>query len=238
MQPPSSSVIPNPLIRINSLQKTYPSGGECLRALAGLNLEVPFGEFLAVLGPSGCGKSTLLSILGLLETHDSGEYLLAGTSVAQLNFNQRAEIRSKHIGFIFQAFHLVGTMSVLDNVQLPLRYHRGIAKNQHHALALEHLDRVGLAARAHDYPHQLSGGQQQRVAIARAMVHNPSLILADEPTGNLDSAHAREILDLLKAMHKQGASILMVTHDATLSQHADRRILMHDGSIVEDHYVA
>lgn len=227
-----------PLIRTKALRKVYPSGTEHVDALAGLDLEIPFGQFVAVLGPSGCGKSTLLSILGLLEPHDDGTFLLAGTSVTELGFNQRAEVRSRHIGFIFQAFHLVGTLSIFENVLLPLQYHRGIPKSSRRDLVMEQLEHVGLAHRAHDFPHHLSGGQQQRVAIARAMVHNPSLLLADEPTGNLDSAHSQEILDLIKVLHSQGTSVLMVTHDAGLARQAERCITMRDGRIVEDRHVS
>ncbi|MGZ8778956.1 MAG: ABC transporter ATP-binding protein [Thermoanaerobaculia bacterium] len=225
------------LIEVHRLSKSYRSGQGHVRALDSVSLRIEEGEFTAVLGPSGCGKSTLLAILGLLEKHDEGDYRLAGTTVSALGFSRSADLRNRHIGLVFQAFNLVANLTVLDNVLLPLRYSRTIPKSEHRPRALHYLERVGLAGRGGDHPHQLSGGQQQRVAIARAMVTDPSLILADEPTGNLDSARADEVMRLLEEFHREGATIVMVTHDRALAEYADRRIVMRDGRIIEGAHV-
>jgi putative ABC transport system ATP-binding protein len=222
------------LIELDNVSKHFRSGRGQVNALDSVKLSIEQGEFLAVLGPSGSGKSTLLAILGLLEKHDEGEYELAGTAVTQLGFSQSADLRNRHIGLVFQAFNLVAGLNVIDNVMLPLRYSRILPKSEHRARCLELLERVGLAERARDFPHQLSGGEQQRVAIARAMVTNPSLILADEPTGNLDSACAGDVMRLLQEFHAEGATIVMVTHDVDLANYADRRVFMRDGRIVEE----
>jgi putative ABC transport system ATP-binding protein len=226
------------LIELDGVSKSYRSGQGRLRALDSVSLRIGEGEFVAVLGPSGCGKSTLLAVLGLLEKHDEGEYRLAGTRVADLGFSRSAAVRNEHVGLVFQAFNLVASLDLLDNVLLPLRYSRTVPKSEHHARAIAALQRVGLADRVHDYPHQLSGGQQQRVAIARAVVTDPSLILADEPTGNLDSARADEVMDLLQQFHEDGSTIVMVTHDRSLAERADRSVVMRDGRIIEGGHVA
>jgi putative ABC transport system ATP-binding protein len=226
------------LIQLDRISKSYRSGRGELQALDTVSLRIEEGEFVAVLGPSGCGKSTLLAVLGLLEKHDEGEYLLAGTRVADLGFSRSADVRNRHIGLVFQAFNLVSGLTLLDNVLLPLRYSRTVPKSEHRARAMAALERVGLADRVRDYPHHLSGGQQQRVAIARAVVTDPSLILADEPTGNLDSARAAEVMDLFEDFHADGATIVMVTHDRSLAGRAGRCVRMHDGKIAEDHHVA
>lgn len=222
------------LIEVRSLGKSYASGRGKINALQGINLQIEEGEFVAVLGPSGCGKSTLLSVLGLLEKPDQGEYWLAGVRVAGLGFNRSADVRNRHVGFIFQAFNLVADLTILDNILLPLRYSRFIDKREHHARAMHYLQRVGLATRIKDFPHQLSGGEQQRVAIARAMATDPSIILADEPTGNLDSRHAREVMELLKDFNHEGATIVLVTHDRSLTSYANHCVRMKDGRILED----
>jgi putative ABC transport system ATP-binding protein len=226
------------LIELDGVSKSYRSGQGRLLALDSVSLRIGEGEFVAVLGPSGCGKSTLLAVLGLLEKHDEGEYLLAGTRVADLGFSRSAAVRNEHIGLVFQAFNLVAGLDLLDNVLLPLRYSRTVPKSEHRARAMAALERVGLADRVRDYPHQLSGGQQQRVAIARAVVTDPSLILADEPTGNLDSARADEVMDLLEQFHNDGSTIVMVTHDHSLAERADRSVVMRDGRIIEGGHVA
>jgi len=219
----------DPLIDVSSLSKRYRSGSGSVVALDRINLDVSEGEFIAVLGPSGCGKSTLLSVLGLLEAPDSGSYKVKGVETNSLSFDERSATRNRHIGFVFQAFNLIADMTVRENVALPLRY-SDIPRAEHAGRVESLLERVRLIDRAKHYPHQLSGGQQQRVAIARAMVTSPALILADEPTGNLDSKLAIDVIDLFKEFHGEGATIILVTHDEHLASEAARCLSMADGS--------
>jgi putative ABC transport system ATP-binding protein len=191
------------------------------------------GEYIAIAGPSGCGKSTLLSILGLLDTPSDGAYTLNGKAVAKLKMAERSRIRNREIGFIFQAFNLIGDLTVYENVELPLTY-RGMASVERKKRVQESLEKVGMAHRMKHYPSQLSGGQQQRVAVARALGGSPSILLADEPTGNLDSRNGEAVMDLLKQLHRDGATICMVTHDPRYAQYADRSIHLFDGRVVED----
>jgi putative ABC transport system ATP-binding protein len=225
------------IIEVRNLSKSYFSGRGATQAIDRVDLQIREGEFVAILGPSGCGKSTLLSVLGLLERPDCGEYWLAGAKVTSLGFNQSADVRNRHVGFIFQAFNLVADLTVWDNVMLPLRYSRAIPKEEHRDKALQYLERVGLSERIRDFPSQLSGGEQQRVAIARAMVTDPSIVLADEPTGNLDSRNAKEVMVLLRDLNDEGATIVLVTHDESLTQFANRCVHMKDGRILEDSHV-
>jgi putative ABC transport system ATP-binding protein len=222
-----------PLLRLRGLRKVFTTDEVETHALSDVNLDIHRGEYISIAGPSGCGKSTLLSILGLLDTPTAGEYLLNGQSVASLGLADRARIRNREIGFIFQSFHLIGNLSVLENVELPLAY-RGLGGAERRRLALEALDVVGIGHRAKHQPGQLSGGQQQRVAVARAVAGQPSILLADEPTGNLDSANGESVMELLKDLHRRGSTICTVTHDARFARHADRTIELFDGRVVEE----
>jgi len=221
------------LIRLDSIAKIFYTDEVETHALAGVHLEVPPGEYLAIAGPSGCGKTTLLSILGLLDTPTQGEYLLDGQPVAGLTASQRARVRNRQIGFIFQAFNLIGDLTVYENVELPLTY-RGMDSAERRKRVLEALEKVGMSHRVKHYPSQLSGGQQQRVAVARAVVGKPSILLADEPTGNLDSNNSKQVMDLLEELHKEGATICMVTHDPRFARYAERSIHLFDGRVVEE----
>lgn len=222
-----------PLIVVSGMSRLYGSGASEAAALNQVNLKVSEGEFIAVLGPSGCGKSTLLSILGLLEQYDTGSYKIKGVETESLRFDERSTLRNRYIGLIFQAFNLIADMTVEENVQLPLRY-SDIPEREHAGRVSVLLERVKLADRASHYPHQLSGGQQQRASIARAMVTGPALILADEPTGNLDSRHAADVMDLLAEFHREGATIVLVTHDVHLARQAQRRLHMIDGAFASE----
>ncbi len=221
------------LIRLDGIKKVFFTDEVETHALAGVHLEVKPGEYLAIAGPSGCGKTTLLSILGLLDTPTDGEYLLDGQPVAKLTASQRARVRNRQIGFIFQAFNLIGDLTVYENVELPLTY-RGMDSAERRKRVTDALERVGMSHRVKHYPAQLSGGQQQRVAVARAVAGEPLILLADEPTGNLDSVNGEAVMDLLKELHGQGATICMVTHDPRYARHADRSIHLFDGRIVEE----
>jgi putative ABC transport system ATP-binding protein len=221
------------LIRLDSIAKIFYTDEVETHALAGVHLEVPPGEYLAIAGPSGCGKTTLLSILGLLDTPTQGEYLLDGQPVAGLTASQRARVRNRQIGFIFQAFNLIGDLTVYENVELPLTY-RGMDSAERRKRVLEALEKVGMSHRVKHYPSQLSGGQQQRVAVARAVVGKPSILLADEPTGNLDSRNSESVMELLEELHKEGATICMVTHDPRFARYAERSIHLFDGRVVEE----
>jgi len=201
-------------------------------ALAGIHLDIQKGEYLSIAGPSGCGKSTLLAILGLLDSPSDGTYILNGKPVQNLKLSERARIRNREIGFIFQAFNLIGDLTVYENVELPLTY-RGMPSAERKKRVQESLERVQMSHRMKHYPSQLSGGQQQRVAVARALGGDPSILLADEPTGNLDSANGEAVMDLLKDLHKNGATICMVTHDPRYAAFADRSIHLFDGKIVD-----
>jgi putative ABC transport system ATP-binding protein len=221
------------LIQLQGLTKVFFTDEVETHALAGIYLDIRRGEFVSISGPSGCGKSTLLSLLGLLDTPTEGEYWLNGEAVANLDFAQRARIRNREVGFIFQSFNLIGDLTVYENVELPLTY-RGLATAERKKRTLEALDKVGMTHRTKHYPAQLSGGQQQRVAVARALGGNPSILLADEPTGNLDSKNGEAVMDLLKGLHREGATICMVTHDPRFSRYAERTVHLFDGKIVEE----
>ncbi|HEY0024686.1 MAG TPA: ABC transporter ATP-binding protein [Longimicrobium sp.] len=222
-----------PLIRLDGISKVYHADEVETHALAGVTLEVRQGEYLAIAGPSGGGKTTLLSILGLLDSPTSGEYHLDGHPVARLTAAQRAQVRNRRIGFIFQAFNLIGDLTVQGNVELPLAYRKMPASERRRAAA-EALERVGMANRLNHYPGQLSGGQQQRVAVARAIAGRPAVLLADEPTGNLDSVNGAAVMGLLRELHGEGATICMVTHDPRYAEHAQRTVHLFDGRVSEE----
>jgi putative ABC transport system ATP-binding protein len=221
------------LIHLEGVTKVFYTDEVETHALAGIHLDINKGEYVSISGPSGCGKSTLLSILGLLDTPTDGTYILNGQSVANLNLSQRARIRNREVGFIFQAFNLIGDLTVYENVELPLTY-RGMPSAERKKRVGDALERVGMAHRTKHFPSQLSGGQQQRVAVARAVVGEPSILLADEPTGNLDSTNGEAVMELLRELHRAGATICMVTHDPRYAAHADRAIHLFDGRVVED----
>jgi putative ABC transport system ATP-binding protein len=226
-----------PLIRLDAVTKVFLTDEVETHALSGIHLDIRDGEYISIAGPSGCGKSTLLSILGLLDTPSNGSYALKGGEVANLSFADRARIRNREIGFIFQSFNLIGDLTVFENVELPLTY-RGMGAADRKTLVTQALDRVGMAHRAKHLPSQLSGGQQQRVAVARALAGKPAILLADEPTGNLDSRNGEAVMNLLKELHAGGATICMVTHDERFAQHADRTVHLFDGRVVEDSRIA
>jgi len=221
------------VIRLEGTTKVFFTEEVETHALSGIHLEIGRGEFVSISGPSGCGKSTLLSILGLLDSPSDGKYILNGAPVEDLTLSERTRIRNREIGFIFQAFNLIGDLTVYENVELPLTY-RGLGSAERKQRVLEALERVGMSHRMKHYPAQLSGGQQQRVAVARALVGRPSILLADEPTGNLDSKNSEAVMDLLRDLHREGATICMVTHDPRYSQFADRTIHLFDGQIVDE----
>jgi len=221
-----------PLINLEAVDKVFLTDEVETHALAGVHLRIDKGDYISIEGPSGCGKSTLLAILGLLDSPTSGSYLLNGQAVANLNTRDRARIRNREIGFIFQAFNLIGDLSVYENVELPLTY-RQMPAAERKTAAVGALEKVGMSHRMKHYPSQLSGGQQQRVAVARALAGNPSVLLADEPTGNLDSVNGEAVMGLLKDLHSTGSTICMVTHDPRYADFADRTIHMFDGKIVE-----
>ncbi|MGO9231278.1 MAG: ABC transporter ATP-binding protein [Bryobacteraceae bacterium] len=221
------------LIRLDQVSKVFITDEVETHALAGIHFELKKGEYLSIAGPSGCGKSTLLAILGLLDTPTDGAYYLNGKPVTGLKLSERARIRNREIGFIFQAFNLIGDLTVYENVELPLTY-RGMPGAERKRRVHEALERVGMSHRMKHYPSQLSGGQQQRVAVARALGGDPLILLADEPTGNLDSANGEAVMNLLKELHVAGATVCMVTHDPRYAQFADRTIRLFDGRIVEE----
>ena len=221
----------DPLIRLQGITKIFHTDEVETHALSRVDLEIRAGEDVAVCGPSGCGKPTLLSILGLLDSASEGSYVLAGEPVSTLDATQRARVRARAIGFVFQAFNLIGDLTVLQNVELPLRY-RGLGVAERRGAALQALERVGLLNRLHHYPGQLSGGQQQRVAVARAVAGRPLVILADEPTGNLDSANGAAVMDLLGELHGEGATLVVVTHDPRHAREAHRSVHLFDGRLV------
>jgi putative ABC transport system ATP-binding protein len=223
----------DPLIRLAGVSKIFHTSEVETHALSGIYLEIRAGEYVAVGGPSGCGKTTLLSILGLLDSPSEGSYVLAGEPVATLNKAQRARVRSRAIGFIFQAFNLIGDLNVFRNVELPLIY-RGMPAAERKQAVHEALERVGLLHRIHHYPGQLSGGEQQRVAVARAVAGRPLVLLADEPTGNLDSHNGAEVMALLGELNREGATICLVTHDPRYAVQAQRTVQLFDGRLVND----
>ncbi len=221
------------LIRLEGVTKVFFTDEVETHALSGVHLEINNGEYVSIAGPSGCGKSTLLSILGLLDSPSEGSYTLNEKPVENLKLSERARIRNRGIGFIFQSFNLIGDLSVYENVELPLTY-RGMRAAERRQRVNEALEKVGMAHRAKHLPSQLSGGQQQRVAVARAVVGQPLILLADEPTGNLDSRNSEAVMELLRDLHRGGATICMVTHDPRYTKHADRTIHLFDGRVVEE----
>jgi len=221
------------MIHLEGVTKVFYTDEVETHALATIQLEIKKGEYVSIAGPSGCGKSTLLSLLGLLDSPTDGKYWLDGKQVADLSLSDRARIRNLQIGFIFQSFNLIGDLSVFENVELPLTY-RGMKAQERRQRVNESLERVGMAHRARHLPSQLSGGQQQRVAVARAVAGNPLILLADEPTGNLDSKSGEAVMELLRELHRGGATLCMVTHDPRYARHAERGIHLFDGRIVEE----
>ena len=222
------------MIEIEDLTKVFYTDEIETHALSGIHLTIHRGEYVAMSGPSGCGKSTLLSIIGLLDTPSAGRYTLNGKEVANLNFADRSRIRNQEIGFIFQSFNLIGDLTVAENVELPLTYRAGMPAAERKRRVQESLERVNMAHRMRHYPAQLSGGQQQRVAVARALAGSPSILLADEPTGNLDSRNGEAVMKLLQELHQDGATICMVTHDPRFAAHAQRQVHLFDGKVVAE----
>ena len=221
-----------PLLQVEDLKKIFYTDEVETHALSGVHLSIRKGEYVAMSGPSGCGKSTLLSILGLLDTPTAGKYHLNGQPVESLDFADRSRIRNQEIGFIFQSFNLIGDLTIYENVELPLTYRQKMPTADRKKRVMESLERVGMAHRVRHYPSQLSGGQQQRVAVARALGGKPSILLADEPTGNLDSQNGEAVMELLQNLHREGATICMVTHDPRFAKHAEREIHLFDGKVV------
>lgn len=222
-----------PLIQMENIQKVFITDEVETHALTSIHLNLNKGEYISISGPSGCGKSTLLSIMGLLDTPTDGTYILNGENASRLTVTQRARIRNREIGFIFQSFNLIGDLTVYENVELPLTY-RGISSSERKQRTLEALEKVGMTHRMKHYPAQLSGGQQQRVAVARAVVGSPSILLADEPTGNLDSNNGEAVMELLRDLNREGTTVCMVTHDPRYANHADRIIQLFDGYVVNE----
>src|SRR5438067_3115037 len=223
----------SPLIRLEGVTKVFLTDEVETHALSGVHMEIKKGEYISIAGPSGCGKSTLLSILGLLDSPSDGSYLLNNRPVSDLPLSERARIRNREVGFIFQSFNLIGDLNVYENVELPLTY-RGLKAAERKKRVMDALERVGMAHRAKHLPSQLSGGQQQRVAVARAVAGDPLILLADEPTGNLDSTNGEAVMDLMHELHQQGATICMVTHDTRFSRYAQRTIQLFDGRVVDE----
>jgi putative ABC transport system ATP-binding protein len=221
------------LIKLEGVTKVFLTDEVETHALSGIHMDIRKGEYVSIAGPSGCGKSTLLSILGLLDTPTDGSYVLNGRPVQGLTLPERARIRNREIGFIFQSFNLIGDLTVYENVELPLTY-RGMPANERKQRVTDALEKVGMGHRAKHLPSQLSGGQQQRVAVARALAGSPAVLLADEPTGNLDSKNGDAVMELLRSLHKSGSTIVMVTHDARFARNADRTIHVFDGRVVEE----
>src|SRR2546427_3251004 len=221
------------VIQLEQLSKVFLTDEVETHALTGIDLTIQKGEYVSIAGPSGCGKSTLLSIIGLLDSPTTGNYTLNGRPVESLSMSERARVRNREIGFIFQAFNLIGDLTVYENAELPLTY-RGMASNERKDRVERALEKVGMAHRLKHYPSQLSGGQQQRVAVARALAGGPSILLADEPTGNLDSQNGESVMELLRELHREGATICMVTHDPRYARHADRTVHLFDGRISDE----
>jgi putative ABC transport system ATP-binding protein len=225
--------IRQPFIQLEAVTKVFYTDEVETHALSGVHFDVTSGEFLSIAGPSGCGKSTLLSILGLLDSPTEGRYFLNGKPVEDLAIGERARVRNREVGFIFQSFNLIGDLTVFENVDLPLTY-RGMRTAERNERVRQALERVGMGHRAKHLPSQLSGGQQQRVAVARALAGRPSILLADEPTGNLDSKNGLAVMELLKELHQEGSTVLMVTHDPRFAEFADRTVHLFDGQVVEE----
>src|SRR5690349_14627106 len=221
------------LIRMENISKVFYTDEVETHALAGVHMEIRKGEYVSIAWPSGSGKSTLLALIGLLDSPSDGEYTLNGNSVANLDVSQRSRIRNREIGFIFQSFNLIGDLNVYENVELPLTY-RGMSATERKQRVHQALERVGMSHRTRHYPSQLSGGQQQRVAVARALAGSPSILLADEPTGNLDSANGEQVMDLLRELHRSGSTSCIVTHDPRYARYADRSVHLFDGRVVEE----
>ncbi len=224
------------MIEIKDLHKSYPMGKDSLHVLKGLNLEIKEGEFVSIMGASGSGKSTLLNIIGLLDTHDTGTYRLNDELIENLNEKKAAQLRNKFLGFIFQSFNLINYKNAQENVALPL-YYAGMSRKDRNEQALKYLDKVGIKDWAHHLPNEMSGGQKQRVAIARALVSHPKVILADEPTGALDSETSHSVMDLLREINKEGMTIIVITHEEEIAKASDRIIRLKDGIIVSDEKV-
>ena len=222
------------LIELQAIKKIFFTEELETWALNNIHLTIDEGEFVSISGPSGCGKSTLLSVMGLLSSFNEGRYLLNGTEVSALSELEQANVRNTEIGFIFQAFNLIGDMNVFENVELPLTFRNDLTKKQRHVMVTEALEQVGMGHRQKHYPSELSGGQQQRVAIARALAGRPRVLLADEPTGNLDSTNAQMVMDLLNTLHRSGSTIVMVTHDPRSAEQAKRKVSLFDGKLVDD----
>jgi putative ABC transport system ATP-binding protein len=224
------------MIKIEKLHKSYPIGKDSLHVLKGLDLHIKEGEFVAIMGSSGSGKSTLLNIVGLLDGHDEGNYYLNGQLIENLDEKKAAILRNKFLGFVFQSFNLIGYKNALENVSLPL-YYQGLARKERNKIALEYLDKVGLKDRAEHLPSELSGGEKQRVAIARALVANPKVVLADEPTGALDSATSHQVMELLKEINREGMTVFVITHEEDIANETDRIVRLKDGVIISDEKV-
>jgi putative ABC transport system ATP-binding protein len=224
------------VIHLDGVKKVFLTDEVETHALAGIDLEIKRGQYISISGPSGCGKSTLLSILGLLDSPSEGSYVLNGKPVQDLSMSERARVRNREIGFIFQAFNLIGDLTVYENVELPLTY-RGMPSAERKKRVQESLEKVGMAHRMKHYPSQLSGGQQQRVAVARALCGQPVILLADEPTGNLDSRNGEAVMDLLRELHREGATICMVTHDPRYARYAERTVHLFDGKVVDEAFL-
>ena len=224
----------NALIKLENIKKIFYTDEVETHALSDISLTINKGEYVSISGPSGCGKSTMLSLLGLLDVSSSGSYQLSGYDVSNISKKERARIRNKEIGFIFQSFNLISDLNVQENVELPLTYRKDLSREQYEKMASEALEKVNMSHRAKHYPSQLSGGQQQRIAVARAIAGNPSIILADEPTGNLDTKNAEAVMELLDLLHQEGATICMVTHDPRSAERAVRNIDVLDGQVVAD----
>ncbi len=224
------------MIKIEKLHKSYPIGKDSLHVLKGLDLHIKKGEFVAIMGSSGSGKSTLLNIVGLLDTHDTGKYYLNGQLIENLDEKKAAILRNKFLGFVFQSFNLINYKSALENVALPL-YYQGMARKERNKIALQYLDKVGLKDRAEHLPSELSGGEKQRVAIARALVTNPKVVLADEPTGALDSTTSHQVMELLKEINREGMTVFVITHEEDIAEETDRIVRLKDGIIISDEKV-